>query len=237
MNSISVERWETTLKVVKSNMSYNDDLVLTVKRYSYADGWRQWTFLFTVPDEMLTGWSFGELKKYYAKRLSKVAEDSTGLSMSVQGLEKDLGTVLVKPGEVVERKFFIPATNHYADTFNKATEQLKYSVDHTAQGMAGMVNFNGAKEAASNVAYTAWKLPGVNTKVQCPCDVEKCLYKGLKGATVYRIVQHLNDSIKWSREKIADWLDDLADRGEINIDFAVPDGEKLQFDRDAVNLL
>lgn len=34
-----------------------------------------------------------------------------------------------------------------------------------------------------------------------------------------RVIIHLNDHHKWSREQIADWLDDQAEVGKVNIDF------------------
>lgn len=66
-----------------------------------------------------------------------------------------------------------------------------------------------------NVSILAKSLPGMEQQIMCPrCDF---------GNSMYHIVQHLNDHHKWSRDKIADWLDDLADRGMINIDFKEPE--------------
>lgn len=61
------------------------------------------------------------------------------------------------------------------------------------------------------------KLPGIKQKMpECP-DL-KC---GVKESdwTLRGMIMHLNDSHKWTREKIADWLDELHDAGKINIEF------------------
>ena len=41
---------------------------------------------------------------------------------------------------------------------------------------------------------------------------------------MFSIIIHLNDKVHWTREQIADWLDELADSGQINIDFEVDTG-------------
>lgn len=51
-------------------------------------------------------------------------------------------------------------------------------------------------------------IPGLaKARAACPCRKPACLY-GIDTAVV-TIVMHLNDAAKWSRERIADWLDTL----------------------------
>jgi hypothetical protein len=72
---------------------------------------------------------------------------------------------------------------------------------------------------SSNVAQWAKLLPGVNTKVKYPC---KC---GNRTDLVYDVIIHLNDYHKdWNRERIADWIDEMHDKGLINAEFSPWEG-------------
>lgn len=54
-------------------------------------------------------------------------------------------------------------------------------------------------------------LPALSIFTQCPhCEVK---------VSLERVVIHLNDSVKWSRERVADWLDTL----DLDLSFPVPD--------------
>lgn len=55
------------------------------------------------------------------------------------------------------------------------------------------------------------RLPGMLERVKHPVTG--------KDGIVVSIVASLNDSHKWDRGRIANWLDELADSGEININF------------------
>lgn len=91
-------------------------------------------------------------------------------------------------------------------------------------------------QSATMKKATFWsesqKLPGVQNKVfyPCPCRTHGLKTVNVKGEieykekndtkdTIWSIIQHLNDYEKWSREKIADWLDELHDSGEVNLEF------------------
>jgi hypothetical protein len=67
----------------------------------------------------------------------------------------------------------------------------------------------------------ARELPGMNQQVYCPvsCDVSWTLVTSSLKSTII----HLNDYHRWSRDDIADWLDELADAGIIDIDFPTPE--------------
>lgn len=71
------------------------------------------------------------------------------------------------------------------------------------------------------------KLPGTSQRVVLPCAC------GPVSEALRDAIMHLNDLHQWTRESIADWLDELADAGKIDIDFPTPD--EIDFDRDAVN--
>lgn len=57
---------------------------------------------------------------------------------------------------------------------------------------------------SKSVSTMSQRLPGVQQLAWCPCPC------GVR-MSVWRVVQHLNDSVKWTRNEIADWLDDLQD--------------------------
>lgn len=78
-----------------------------------------------------------------------------------------------------------------------------------------------ASKAEFEVQQAARKLPGVNDAyLEYPCTCPKKRHGFIKSATLWYIIQHLNDTHKeWTREKIADWLDELHDKGEVNIEF------------------
>lgn len=100
----------------------------------------------------------------------------------------------------------------------------------------GIVSGNSGFSSASK------NLPGVNKVVDYPCgcvqtatplqsvlfkdfpehleEIEKNIGK-IKTGKVWGIVQHLNDHHGWTREAIADWIDDLHDKGIINAEFEV----------------
>lgn len=75
------------------------------------------------------------------------------------------------------------------------------------------MQYNLAPTPNPNIEKLARNLPGVQEMVKSPC----C------GTTdsLLRTVIHLNDFHKWTREKIADWLDLLAERDGIDLTFKV----------------
>lgn len=69
-------------------------------------------------------------------------------------------------------------------------------------------------------------LPGVGANVVSPCTCTKSDFFEQKASplkdSVWSLIQHLNDFHKeWTRERIADWLDELHDTGQVNIEFPV----------------
>lgn len=69
---------------------------------------------------------------------------------------------------------------------------------------------------AFDTAALSERLPGVDRIVKFPC---KCVSpKHRFEDTLFRVIIHLNDEVKWSREAIADWIESL----DINTEFKVP---------------
>lgn len=79
-----------------------------------------------------------------------------------------------------------------------------------------------AKINNKSIESLARALPGVLTKVNPPDSCTCFDHRDDKTGTLYDFIIHLNDSCGWSREEIALWIDELADRGEINVDFPTP---------------
>lgn len=73
-----------------------------------------------------------------------------------------------------------------------------------------------------SIETLARALPGVMTRVKPPESCTCYDHRDDKTGTVYDFIIHLNDVCGWSREKIADWIAELEDRGVINADFPTP---------------
>jgi len=73
----------------------------------------------------------------------------------------------------------------------------------------------GGTQSSNSLSGLASTLPGVSGKTTYPCGC----YSDLGQDSIYFIIIHLNDQHRWKRERIADWLDELADNGTIDIDF------------------
>ena len=66
-------------------------------------------------------------------------------------------------------------------------------------------------ENSTEMEREAAKLPNINAYARHP--VTSTL------APLWVIVTNLNDHHKWSRDQIADWLDDLNDEGVVDLSF------------------
>lgn len=77
---------------------------------------------------------------------------------------------------------------------------------------------NPAVAVMSDASTLSRSLPGVQSFVEYPCDCYPPFEH--RSATLWNIIQHLNDDDDWSREKIADWIDELHDKKIINAEFA-----------------
>ncbi len=84
---------------------------------------------------------------------------------------------------------------------------------------AGTIDAMQGSTASNDFSNLARNLPGMESLVHYPCG-----HHSLK-SSLKNIIMHLNDHDRWSREKIADWLDELHDAGEIDIEFKVGDDD------------
>lgn len=78
-----------------------------------------------------------------------------------------------------------------------------------------------SKEKEKDVSYLAWDLPGMQIKMTCPdkeCENPDHIMK------LYHMIIHLNDTHKWPRENIADWLETL----DADLSFKTPTEKKVE---------
>lgn len=69
----------------------------------------------------------------------------------------------------------------------------------------------------------------VEALVECPDDSVRCrIENGVRLGdrrryvdSLWNMIQHLNDDHKWTRERIADWLDSL----DLDLEFQIPEDE------------
>lgn len=91
------------------------------------------------------------------------------------------------------------------------------------------------QNSTNEFAKLSEQLPGIKTEVAFPCDCVSRMYDPkadqyveyphiIKKGLIHAVIMHLNDQHKWSREKIADWLDELHDTGQVDIAFKVEVG-------------
>lgn len=116
--------------------------------------------------------------------------------------------------------------NSFLDTFKATSKKFAEAATSASSAInefgdlyiAPAKEFNGtsysfAPSADGSVTVKSRTLPGMAALVTCPCEFPT------HEDEAWIIIQHLNDNIGWSREKIADWLDELHDSGQINIEF------------------
>lgn len=123
-----------------------------------------------------------------------------------------------------EKKTAIP--NH--DAFQKLIAKF------VADSISNKVKVT-AKIENQSIASLSRNLPGAHSWVAYPCECVTNGYTWIAGynadgtpvketifpetSPLYDVIIHLNDICKWSREKIADWIDELHDSGKINAEF------------------
>lgn len=117
---------------------------------------------------------------------------------------------------------------------NNKWKDLGYVSDHKLNGVHTsslqpqltayqLVNMNiqWSTGGTNQLQDLASQLPGVQIQVGYPCACGMAP----KRNSLINIIMHLNDVEKWDRERIADWLDELHDSGEVNIEFETPDAD------------
>jgi hypothetical protein len=96
-------------------------------------------------------------------------------------------------------------SNRSDDAFYKFKNEV-IAVDGTYNPCADVVEKSNDADTLYNGSFD---LPGAKYLVACPA--EDCFLKETDMSPLRNIVIHLNDSHKWTREAIADWLESIHD--------------------------
>lgn len=128
--------------------------------------------------------------------------------------------IFISGDDVLEARFYPYENNEaFENIFNKVSQaKIPYTVYN--EGNAYLNPMYGAPfEDRSDQEKLLKLLPGLMKDVVCPqCHADDSHEH--EESSVWEIVQRLNDSHKWSREQIADWLETL------DIDITFPIGEE-----------
>lgn len=168
---------------------------------------------------------FDGQKYWYKRSVSWDILDSSSANHVIYMVIKDLYHTAVSHLKLDKHQAGMLKTSLNAVKAGGGTIQdpdMKFSIkDAGAKPATPAASINGKP-----VSDWAAGLPGVQTYVDYPCHcmdgLIKATGKPVAKKTLSSVIIHLNDICKWSRDQIADWIDELADRGEINVDFPTP---------------
>lgn len=118
----------------------------------------------------------------------------------------DEGAILDQMTEMVKNCYGVPEV--VADAFRNTIKMFETGV---GKNECASVQW---KPPIVDVSRFARQLPGVESIVDYPCGC------GLWSNRLFDVIIHLNDKEHWSREKIADWIDELHESGKINAEFS-----------------
>lgn len=139
--------------------------------------------------------------------------------------------------------------NDYADfAIEYNSYSFVYNKDLCSEFEAELKAASESRRLSYELSVKSKNLPGVNDTIMAPCECPKrpdrvnyasvafdgCGCGVCKPVSIWKepqpvgaIIMHLNDTHRWTREAIADWLDKEADAGNINIDFPTPEPKAL----------
>lgn len=117
---------------------------------------------------------------------------------------------------VFEEMAVVISTRH----FDNALTNIKFLSDFLDKNFGKHKDYYHKANQVSEIERMAKQLPGVTSYVDFPCQC------WTSKSTLFNVIIHLNDQCKWSREKIADWIDRLHDDGKINAEFQPWNGEQ-----------
>ena len=128
--------------------------------------------------------------------------------------------------EYALRLFAIRVADGHTDNITPALSQITAMSGYGFVGkpLDGWLGTEEYKEtsAARELSDLSTKLPGVNYRINDICELqtdsitgglEKCSFHC---PTVRDRIMHLNDFHKWTREQVADWLDEISDPTGVN---------------------
>lgn len=181
-------------------VEYKDSLELSIT--ININGWNYGHLITTFTDMTPT-----EANEWFLSRTDEAIRRSIINFCKQNGLDKSEGIVNYFFSELVKNnRFAVHLANNEASSHKIVLSNDGVSLFSTNQGTL--------------LSKKSQDLPGVSNVVQdCPEVSCKHVYdfKG-KSTSVMDMVMHLNDYHRWTREQIADWIDELAEQG-MDFDF------------------
>lgn len=187
----------------------------------------------------LAEWKKKQLQKFYAYPQKVVVgmSDYEGNWVNVGMMDPDEPLKLemqsefppetIKPKKIVLDKFLGDATQEWL-------EDIPSLQSYLYQYQASVTTLTSVAEYDKTFQDALWKaghyqvapvwdemknqMPELQESVVCPGGFGACYYS----SSVWNMVQHLNDSHRWSREKIADWLEESGNNPEFPTPEDVP---------------
>lgn len=224
--------------------TYDNLAMWDVWEFQYTLAGAKYTVKYKVDDQALYKYPDGEKQAVYAlgKFITK--------HMAEQIPEEAHDYVFGQVSDFLHKTFFGNklTTKKSPLGYIKADESIKFAIPLVSEEQVKQLYEQAAvvgpwkkKSKVVNefeISSASKGLPGMGAVVECPD--EKCGFTEMDKygewssfrykAKLWSVVQHLNDYHKWSRDKIADWIDDLHDRGIINAEFE-PWGEEPEPDK------
>lgn len=123
----------------------------------------------------------------------------------------DVYDLIIKPlkeDKVYEAKFHtggIVGTTQALNGLGAACKSGAFSINEIKQALSVYQELSPIKELKS-------KCPGLRQVVKMPCSCHSN-----KSSMLESLLIHLNDTVGWTREEIADWLDSLDIDLEVNL--------------------
>lgn len=184
----------------------------------------------------LAKWKKEQLQKFYAYPQKVVVgmSDSEGNWVNVGMMDPDEPLKLemqsefppetIKPKKIVLDKFLGDATQEWLEDIPSLQSYL-YQYQASVTTLTSVAEYDktfqdalwkaGHYQTASVWDEMKNQMPELDQMVRCPGHSSECWW----ASSVWSMVQHLNDSHRWSREKIADWLEESGN----NPEFPTPD--------------
>lgn len=187
----------------------------------------------------LAKWKKEQLQKFYAYPQKVVVgmSDSEGNWVNVGMMDPDEPLKLemqsefppetIKPKKIVLDKFLGDATQEWL-------EDIPSLQSYLYQYQASVTTLTSVAEYDKTFQDALWKaghyqvapvwdemknqMPELDQMVRCPGHSSECWW----ASSVWSMVQHLNDSHRWSREAIADWLEESGNNPEFPTPEDVP---------------
>lgn len=193
-------------------------------------------FVITIPQQAVQENNIGS--DFYLKHLTKMMEEQGFTDPEIVDVVNYCEKSMNPEINIMDKWGAKPSTSGKFKSGTKIT-LAEFMAKHKK------ADYGSYSSPGTDYSARSHSLPGIHSKLNYPCEcnsnggimmewdqkagkwkiVDDNILKvqaTTKTGSVHQIIMHLNDSHKWPREKIADWLDAEHDAGRINIEFDVP---------------